>query len=175
VFAVAEDIQSMGLTVNGAFRQIESVNRLMDIVILFLSIFAAISLVVGALMIVNTMVMAVYERTREIGVSMAVGASQGDVITLILMECFYIGAIGGILGDLLGLLFSWIINTVGKAYLIARMGDLFSGFARYDLALVTPQILIFGFLIAVVLSLVSGIYPAVKAARLNPVEAIHHS
>ncbi|MEN6444267.1 MAG: ABC transporter permease [Methanoregula sp.] len=175
VFAVVKDIQSLGLTADGAFRQIEQVNRLMDLVILFLSIFAAISLIVGALMIVNTMVMSVYERTREIGVSMAVGASQGDVVILILIECLYIGVIGGLLGDLLGIIFSWGINTIGKAYLIAQMGDLFSGFARYDLTLVTPQILLLGFFVAVFLSLVSGIYPAIKAARLNPVEAIQHS
>jgi len=175
VFAVVDEINSLGLTANGAFRQIESINRLMDMVILFLSLFAAISLVIGALMIVNTMVMAVYERTREIGVSMAVGASQGDVMTLILLECLYIGIIGGIIGDLLGILFAWVINTVGKAYLMSQLGDLFSGFARYDLTLVTPQILVLGFCIAVFLSLVSGIYPAIKAARLNPVEAIRHS
>jgi putative ABC transport system permease protein len=175
VFAVVDEINSLGLTANGAFRQIESINRLMDMVILFLSLFAAISLVIGALMIVNTMVMAVYERTREIGVSMAVGASQGDVMTLILLECLYIGIIGGVIGDLLGILFAWVINTVGKAYLMSQLGDLFSGFARYDLTLVTPQILVLGFCIAVFLSLVSGIYPAIKAARLNPVEAIRHS
>ncbi|MDD1690547.1 MAG: ABC transporter permease [Methanoregula sp.] len=175
VMAVARDVQSLGLTANGAFRQIESVNRFMDLVILFLSIFAAISLVVGALMIVNTMVMSVYERTREIGVSMALGASQGDVVTLILTECLYIGMIGGIVGDLLGIFFSWVINTAGKAYLISQTGDLFSAFARYDLALVTPGILIAGFLVAVILSLVSGIYPALQAARMNPVEAIRHT
>jgi putative ABC transport system permease protein len=175
VFTVVDEIQSLGLSANGSFRQIESVNRLMDLVILFLSIFAAISLIVGALMIVNTMIMSVYERTREIGVSMALGASQGDVITLILMECLFIGVIGGLLGDLLGILFSGAINTIGKTYLIAQMGDLFSGFARYDLTRVTPEILILGFLVAVILSLLSGIYPALQAARLNPVDAIRHT
>jgi len=175
VFTVVDEINAMGLSANGAFKQIESVNRLMDIVILFLSIFAAISLIIGALMIVNTMVMSVYERTREIGVSMAVGASQGDVVTLILIECLYIGAIGGILGDLLGIAFSFAINTLGKAYLLSQLGDLLSGFARYDLAIVTPQILVLGFLVAVFLSFISGIYPAIKAARLNPVEAIRQA
>lgn len=175
VFSVAGDVQSLGLSATGAFQQIESVNRFMDLVILFLSLFAAISLVIGALMIVNTMVMSVYERTREIGVSMAVGASRGDVMTLILIECFYIGIIGGLLGDLLGIAFSFCLNTLGKSYLMAQMGDLFSGFARYDLAIVTPEILVMGFLVAVILSLLSGLYPAMKAAALDPVEAIHHT
>ena len=175
VFSVVGEVQSLGLSASGAFQQIESVNRFMDLVILFLSLFAAISLVIGALMIVNTMVMSVYERTREIGVSMAVGASRGDVMTLILLECFYIGIIGGLLGDLLGIAFSFCLNTLGKSYLMAQMGDLFSGFARYDLTIVTPQILVLGFLVAVLLSLLSGLYPALKAAGLDPVEAIHHT
>jgi putative ABC transport system permease protein len=126
-------------------------------------------------MVVNTMVMAVFERTREIGVSMAVGASRGDIVTLILLECIYIGAIGGLLGDFLGILFSWVINSAGKAYLLAQLGDIFSGFARYDLAMVTPEILLLGFGISVLLSFLSGIYPALQAARLDPVKAIRHS
>ncbi len=172
VFSVVEEIEGLGLNADGAFEEIESVNNLMDVVILVLSSFTGISLIVGALMIVNTMIISVFERTREIGIAMAVGASQNNVIGLILLECLYIGLLGGIIGDLMGIGFAAVINTVGRGLIIDRLGENFIGFAEADITLVTPQILVAGMLIAVFLSLLAGIYPALKAARLNPVEAI---
>ncbi|MDN7024055.1 ABC transporter permease [Methanoculleus sp. FWC-SCC1] len=172
VFSVVEGIEGLGLNANGAFEEIESVNNLMDVVILVLSSFTGISLVVGALMIVNTMIISVFERMREIGITMAVGASQSDVVGLILLECLYIGIIGGLIGDLMGIGFAAIINTVGRSLILDRLGANFAGFAEADITLITPQILAAGMLIAVLLSLLAGIYPALKAARLNPVEAI---
>jgi putative ABC transport system permease protein len=172
VFGVVDSVKTLGLTAKGAFQQIESVNRLMDVVVLILAFFAGVSLIVGVLMIVNTMVTSVFERTREIGITMAIGASPGDVVYLILAECFYIGLIGGVLGDLLGIVFTGVINTFGKPFIVAQLGDTFSTFAEGDITLITPEILAIGMTIAIVLSLVSGLYPALKASHLNPVTAI---
>jgi putative ABC transport system permease protein len=172
VFGVVDGVKTLGLTAEGAFQQIESVNRLMDVVVLILAFFAGVSLIVGVLMIVNTMVTSVFERTREIGITMAIGASPADVVHLILAECFYIGLIGGVLGDLLGIAFTGVINAFGKPFIIAQLGDTFSTFADADITLITPEILAIGMAIAIVLSLVSGLYPALKASHLNPVTAI---
>lgn len=172
VLSVANEIRSMGLGVSGAFEEIESVNRLMDIVILVLSFFTGVSLIIGALMIMNTMVISVFERTREIGITMAIGASRADVISLILIECLYIGVIGGVFGDILGCGLSAGINMVGKPFIISQLGEGFSAFYESDITLVTWWLLLEGVIIAVVLSVISGIYPALKAANLNPVEAI---
>ncbi len=172
VFDVVDGVKTLGLTAEGAFQQIESVNRLMDVVVLILAFFAGVSLIVGALMIVNTMVTSVFERTREIGITMAIGASPGDVVHLILAECLYIGLIGGVLGDLLGIAFTGAINTFGKPFIVAQLGDTFSTFADADITLITPELLAIGMAIAIVLSLVSGLYPALKASHLNPVTAI---
>ncbi|ADN34804.1 protein of unknown function DUF214 [Methanolacinia petrolearia DSM 11571] len=172
VLEVAESIKKMGLGVSGAFEEIESVNKLMDTVILVLSFFTGVSLIIGALMIVNTMVISVFERTREIGITMAVGASRKDVICLILLECLYLGIIGGIIGDILGIGLSAGINIVGKPFIISQLGEGFSSFYDSDITLITGWLLLEGLVIAVILSVLSGIYPALKAANLNPVDAI---
>ncbi len=172
VIPVAADVRGLGLQAQGPFEEIEAVNRLMDAVIIILSFFTGISLVVGALMIINTMVVSVYERTREIGITMALGASHRHVLTLILLECFYIGILGGIAGDILGILLSVGINTLGKSFILEQLGPGFAGFASADITLITPSLLAAGLCIAVILSLLAGVYPALKAARLNPVEAI---
>lgn len=172
VEGLVDRISSLQLEATGAFEQIDSVNRLMDMVVLLLALFAVISLVVGALMIMNTMMTSVYERVREIGITMAVGASDRDVISLILSECVLIGAAGGIVGDLFGLAFAALINTAGRSFILSRLGDEFAVLFGTEIVRVTPSLLIAGLVVSILLAVISGLYPAVKAARLNPVDAI---
>jgi putative ABC transport system permease protein len=172
VFPVAGRIRAMGLSPSGSFEQIDAVNRLMDTVVLFLSFFAGVSLIVGALMITNIMVISVFERTREIGITMALGASSRDIVALVLLEGLSIGILGGILGDLLGMGIAAALNAAGKPLVLSALGDAFPGIAEGSLAIVTPPMLVLGLIVSVALSLLAGIYPALKASRLNPVEAI---
>ncbi|OPY28396.1 MAG: macrolide transporter ATP-binding /permease protein [Methanocella sp. PtaU1.Bin125] len=172
VFGVAEQVKSLGLTATGAFEQIKAVNNFMDMVVMIFTLFAVFALLVGGLMIMTTMITSVFERTREIGITMAIGASEGDVVRLVMYECLLIGVMGGILGDLFGLGFATVVNTFGKPYVVASLGDQFAGIFGEQIAVVSPGLMLIGLAIAVVFSLGAGIYPAVKATRLNPVDAI---
>lgn len=122
---------------------------------------AFISLLVGGLSVINTMTMAVAERTREIGVRKAIGASSGQIMLQFVAESAVIGLIGGITGMALGLLLTSGANAAG-----ALSGN--------TLFLVTNRLLAGSLLFAVGLGTVSGLYPAWHAASLNPVEALRY-
>ncbi len=166
--AVRTAIEKLGLTCYSAQDEIDSVNKIMNAVTLVLAFFSSISLIVGGLMIINTMIVSVYERTHEIGITKAIGASESDIIRLFLSECIIIGVLGGILGDLLGVIFSILIDTVGRPMLIAQLG-----IADFEhLTVINIQILAAGFLISLVISVIAGIYPAWRGAKLDPVKAL---
>jgi len=122
---------------------------------------ALISLLVGGLSVINTMTMSVAERTREIGVRKAIGASNGQIMMQFIAESAVIGLIGGIVGLLLGLMVTSVGNAAGAM----------SGNALF---LVSNRLLLGSLVFAVGLGTVSGLYPAWHAANLNPVEALRY-
>ncbi|NLI18408.1 MAG: ABC transporter permease [Actinomycetales bacterium] len=122
---------------------------------------ALIALVVGGLSIINTMTMSVSERTREIGIRKAIGATRGDIMRQFLAEAAVIGVIGGLLG--LGLGAASVYTTMNSGV-----------FGASGLFLLTPRLAVGSVLFALVLGVVAGIYPAWHASRLSPVEALRH-
>jgi putative ABC transport system permease protein len=128
----------------------------------FLTAIAAISLIVGGVGIMNIMLVAVAERTREIGLRKAVGATRSAVLSQFLIESVIITSFGGIIGITLGSAVS-IIIAYGARYL------------GYDWDLViSPFSIILATSISVLVGLIFGIYPAQRASKLNPIEALHY-
>ena len=122
-----------------------------------LAAMAAVSLVVGGIGIMNVMLVSVTERTREIGVRMAVGAGQGDIIRQFLLEAVLISAGGGVLGIAVG------------ALSIPLAANLNQGVALLD-----PNSIPLAFGVALLTGLVFGLYPAIRASRLDPIEALRY-
>jgi putative ABC transport system permease protein len=126
---------------------------------ILLGAIAAISLVVGGIGIMNIMLVSVTERTREIGIRKAVGAKRRDILMQFLVEAVVLSGLGGIVGVLVG----W-----GSAQLLSRLAsELLS-------TLVTLGSVIMALGVSVAIGLFFGIYPANRAARLNPIEALRH-
>ncbi len=121
---------------------------------------AALAILVGGLTIVNTMVMAVAERTREIGLKKALGATDGDVLAEVVIEAGVIGGLGGGLGVLAG----WGATHLANAVMNASTG--------INIFKMTPRLGIGAVIFTVLLGMLAGIYPSLRAARLDPVKAL---
>jgi putative ABC transport system permease protein len=133
-----------------------------------LGIFSSLALAVATLGIVNTLVMAVLERRREIGVLKALGAADSDVKQLFFVEAGVMGLFGGVFGTLLG----WVIGrvlTFGTNIYLHRQN-----LSSVDITSVPAWLVLFGIGFAIVVSLVAGLYPASRAARLDPVQALRY-
>ena len=136
---------------------------------LFLGIFGSLALVVASLGIVNTLVMAILERRREIGIMKALGASDGDVKKIFFVEACSMGVLGGALGVGMGWLIGRVINFGTNLYLQRQLEAKPQEFWYVPLWLVLGAV---GF--SVLVSLFAGLYPASRAAKLDPVQALRH-
>jgi ABC-type antimicrobial peptide transport system permease subunit len=168
VQAVEDAIKKMGFntfSILDASRSIQEFFRVLDV---FLGIFGSLALAVSSIGIVNTLVMAILERRREIGIMKAIGASDGDVKKLFFAEAGAMGILGGIVGVALGWAIGQVINLGTNVYL-KRQSFPPEHFWAVPWWLVGAAIL-FSFLV----SLVSGLYPAGRAARLDPVQALRY-
>ena len=165
---VEDAIKKMGFTTFSLLDASQSLKTFFKVLDLFLGIFGSLALAVASIGIVNTLVMAILERRREIGIMKAIGASDGDVKKLFFAEAGAMGILGGFVGVALGWTIGRVINAGTNIYL-RRQSLPPDNFWSVPWWLVAAAI---GF--SLIVSLVSGLYPAARAARLDPVQALRY-
>jgi ABC-type antimicrobial peptide transport system permease subunit len=144
-------------------------NRSFKIVQVMLGSIGGLALLVASIGVMNTIAMAIFERTREIGVLKALGATNRAIRRLFIFEAGLIGALGGIIGSLFGWLASIVLNYLAVRVMIAA-----------ELPPIDTIFIVTWWLVAIVIgvsiliSVLAGVYPSTRAARLDPVTALSH-
>ena len=168
VAQVEDAIKSMDFRTFSVLDATKSLRRFFTVLDLFLGIFGSLALIVATLAIINTLVMAVLERRREIGVMKAIGASDRDVKSLFFAEAGAMGFLGGVLGIGLGC-------AIGKAINVGTGIYLHNHQLPAEAVWVLPTQLIGWFMaFSIGVSLLAGWYPARRAARLDPVQTLKY-
>jgi ABC-type antimicrobial peptide transport system permease subunit len=165
---VEDAIKKMGFTTFSILDASRGLRQFFAVLYAFLGIFGSLALMVASIGIVNTLVMAILERRREIGIMKAIGASDGDVKKLFFAEAGAMGILGGIVGVALGWTIGQLINFGTNIYL-RRQSLPPEHFWAVPWWLVAGAILF-----SAGVSLISGLYPAGRAARLDPVQALRY-
>jgi putative ABC transport system permease protein len=142
-------------------QMVSIISQITGVFSIFLGAISGISLIVGGIGIMNIMLVSVTERTREIGIRKAVGAKRRDILIQFLLESAVLSLIGGGIGILGGWLVSFTVSQISISGMKIN-------------SLVTPDIVALALGVSFCIGLASGIYPAMRAARLNPIDALHY-
>lgn len=158
-------------TVSSALSLQQSIGSVTQTITYFLAGIAGISLLVGGIGIANTMFMSVVERTRQIGVLKSLGTTNNEVMKLFLMESGLLGLIGGVIGVIVGVILSVLISDIGGG----GIGFFRSpGTGQGLQTVIKPEILLLAIGFSVFIGAISGLFPARRAAKLQPVEALRY-
>lgn len=170
---VRDQIIALGFQANTLLDFVQGINNFYSILQVVLGGVGAIALLVAAIGIANTMAMSILERTREIGLMKAVGATNRDVLSLFLGEAAGIGFIGGLGGVLVGWLLGQMLNVVAVVYLAQQAAS--QGGIPPSVAVYTPLWLpAFVLIFSTFIGMISGLYPALRAATMIPVMALKY-
>lgn len=165
---IEDAIKKMGFNTFSILDATRSLQQFFAVLDVFLGIFGSLALAVASIGIVNTLVMAILERRREIGIMKAIGASDGDVKKLFFAEAGAMGILGGIAGVVLGWTIGQVINLGTNVYLKRQ------SLPPEHFWSVPWWLVAFAIVFAFGVSLVSGLYPAGRAARLDPVQTLRY-
>jgi len=162
-------VNDLGLTVISTKTIVDFVSTLTAGLTIALIIFGSISAIVASIGIINTMIMSIYEQTKEIGIIKAIGASDSQVLIIFLIQAGLIGLIGG----LLGLSITYLLMQVADPYVVKLLSD--QGFTAVTTFFhFQPLNALYITLGSIFIGIIAGIYPAMKAAKLDPVNALRY-
>jgi putative ABC transport system permease protein len=173
---VSEAIRKMGFGAGGMGDYLEQLNKFFVTMRLMLGAVGGVALLVAAFGVANTMMMAILERTKEIGIMKAIGANNETILTLFLLEAGLVGFVGGLVGVLLSTLLQNLINN-GIQNMPQGEGGI--NFLPIDpstiggnLIIIPQELIIFALVLATGVGIVAGLYPAWRAANMPPVLAL---
>ena len=169
VSAVLETAEDLGLQAQSLGAVLEIANRVLALLQALLGSVGGLALLVATLGVANTMMMAIYERTREIGVLKALGARSKEVRRMFTADAILLGFIGGVVGLILGTLLGRLVDWIGHLYL---SNEGVTGIGQ--MSIVPPWLAIGALIFASLIGVLGGFYPAARAARLDPVAALKH-
>ena len=167
--ALIESIEERDLQTQSLEAVLNVANQVLTLLQVLLGSVGGLALLVAALGVANTMMMAIYERTREIGVLKALGAARSEIRAMFTVEAALIGLIGGFFGLIFGALLGRLVDWIAHRYLISE-GVTGVG----DLSIIPPWLAIGALIFATLIGLLAGLSPAARAARLDPVAALRH-
>lgn len=174
--ALASHKRMEDITVVIPLELLEQARTMQAMFMMFMGMIAAISLLVGGIGIMNIMLATVTERTREIGIRRALGAKRSDIIRQFLVETSVLSVVGGTCGILFGLLCGPAVSVAryfANAWIPETMAQL-PDVVRTVQPAIVPESIPVAFYISLVVGIIFGIYPAFRAARMNPIEALRH-
>ncbi|MCR5828807.1 MAG: ABC transporter permease [Lachnospiraceae bacterium] len=172
VSEVQEEIEKLGFKSMSDMQYIEPMKETAEMMELVLGAIGAVAMLVSAINIANTMIMSIYERTKEIGIMKVLGCKVGDVRKLFLFEAGIIGLIGGIVGIGLSYLVSWILNTYGGQIFQSLMSGSMGVAEGSSFSVIPFWLPFFAAFFGMMVGVLSGFFPALRATKISAIEAM---